>query len=73
MSNKLYTLVSFILFSVSVFGQTLSGNLYLHANQDISLTTFKAYDAVAVVSRYDAVLAYEALSEDPLKYDAVKA
>ena len=46
MSNKLYTLVSFILFSVSVFGQTLSGNLYLHANQDISLTTFKAYDAV---------------------------
>ena len=46
MSNKLYTLVSFILFSVSVFGQTLSGNLYLHVNQDISLTTFKAYDAV---------------------------
>jgi thiol-disulfide isomerase/thioredoxin len=42
-----YTLSAFaFLLSVAAFGQTLSGTLSLHTHQELSLTTFNAYDAV---------------------------
>jgi hypothetical protein len=44
MSYKLSVFV--FLLSVAAFGQTLSGTLSLHTQQELSLTTFNAYDAV---------------------------